>query len=153
VLAPLILSACGGFLLAVLWMDLLFDIQVMRHRTGDVPDDVLASIAAYYRRVTTTSRPMGRLVVAVMVVALATLGVELATVGPRWHVLASCGLGGAPIIGAIVKTFGDAARLGARRDDIATQSALARSIFREHVWYVVGITSLIALQIVRGVAQ
>src|SRR5262249_35867352 len=65
-MAPLILTACGGFLLAVLWMDLLFDTQVLRQRSGDLPEDVLASIAAYYRRVTTTSRPMGRLVALVM---------------------------------------------------------------------------------------
>jgi hypothetical protein len=151
-IAPLILAACGGFLLAVLWMDLVFDVQVLRHRAAELPDDVLASIAAYYRRVTTTSRPMGRLVAVVMMVALVTLGVEVVTIGPRWPVLASCVLGGAPIIGAIVKTFGDAARLGARNDDIATQSALARSIFREHVWYVVGIGSFIGLQIAFGAA-
>src|SRR5262249_22775929 len=42
----------GGFLLAVLWMDLMFDVQVLRHRRdrGDLPEDVLASIAGYYRR-------------------------------------------------------------------------------------------------------
>jgi hypothetical protein len=27
-----LLTACGGFLLAVLWMDLMFDVQVLRHR-------------------------------------------------------------------------------------------------------------------------
>jgi hypothetical protein len=31
-MAPLVLAACGGFLLAVLWMDLMFDVQVLRHR-------------------------------------------------------------------------------------------------------------------------
>ena len=51
--------ACGGFLLAVLWMDLMFDVQVLRHRgsTAPLPEDVLASIAAYYRRVTTDAEP------------------------------------------------------------------------------------------------
>src|ERR1043166_2149382 len=48
----LILAACGGFLLAVLWMDLMFDVQVLPHRTPELPEPVVSSIAAYYRRVT-----------------------------------------------------------------------------------------------------
>jgi hypothetical protein len=152
-MAPLLLTACGGFLLAVLWMDLLFDTQVLRHRSGDLPDDALASIAAYYRRVTTTSRPMGRLVALVMLTTLVTLGVEFVTGAAFWPVVVSFVLAGGPIVGAVAKTFRDAARLGARTDDIATQSALARSIFREHVWYVAGIGAFIALQMVRGVVR
>jgi hypothetical protein len=46
-------TAGAGFLLAVLWFDLMFDVQVMGHREGDLPEEVLASIASYYRRVTT----------------------------------------------------------------------------------------------------
>jgi len=42
----LIGAACGGFLIAVLWMDLIFDSQVLRHRAADeLPGAVLASIA------------------------------------------------------------------------------------------------------------
>ena len=49
-----VLAACGGFLLAVLWFDLMFDVQVLRHGSAAVlPEPVLASIAGYYRRVTT----------------------------------------------------------------------------------------------------
>ena len=58
-MTPLLLAACGGFLLAVLWMDLMFDVQVLRHRRdAQLPEPVLASIAAYYGRVTTRARPM-----------------------------------------------------------------------------------------------
>ena len=39
------LAACGGFLLAVLWMDLMFDVQVLPHRhLPELPEAVLASI-------------------------------------------------------------------------------------------------------------
>ena len=151
VIAPLILAACGGFLLAVLWMDLLFDVQVARHRSAELPEDVLASIAAYYLRITTTSRPMGRLVAIVMLTTLATLSAEFVTDGsPLWQLGASFVLAGMPIVGAVTKTFRDAARLGARTDDVATQSRLARSIYREHVGYAVGIGAFIVLQIWRG---
>lgn len=64
----MIAAACAGFLIAVLWMDLIFDSQVLRHRGADVlPEPVLASICSYYRRATTTSRPMSYLIALVMV--------------------------------------------------------------------------------------
>lgn len=70
-----LITACGGFLFAVLWMDLIFDVQVLRFRSAptDLPEAVLASIAAYYHRATTTSRPMSRLIAIVMVVLLGAL--------------------------------------------------------------------------------
>jgi hypothetical protein len=55
----------AGFLLAVLWFDLMFDVQVLRHGDEEVPEAVLASIAGYYRRVTTEARPLNRLVALV----------------------------------------------------------------------------------------
>ena len=41
-------AAGSGFLLAVLWFDLMFDVQVRGHRGGTVPGPVRESIAAYY---------------------------------------------------------------------------------------------------------
>ena len=55
-------TAGAGFLLAVLWFDLMFDVQALPHRGHELPEHTLASIAGYYRRVTTTARPMNRLV-------------------------------------------------------------------------------------------
>ena len=56
----------------------MFDVQARFHRGGELPEDALASIAGYYRRVTTTARPMSRLVGAVM---LATIGAIIAQSG------------------------------------------------------------------------
>ncbi|MGZ6640018.1 MAG: hypothetical protein ACXVII_45335, partial [Solirubrobacteraceae bacterium] len=70
-------TAGAGFLLAVLWFDLMFDVQALFHRGRGLPEDTLASIAGYYRRVTTTARPMNRLVAAVM---LATIGAIVAQI-------------------------------------------------------------------------
>ena len=61
-----LLSLCGGFLLAVLWFDLMFDTQVLGAPPGDLPEEILASIAAYYARVTTAAVPMNRLIGVVM---------------------------------------------------------------------------------------
>src|SRR3989442_7537499 len=64
----------AGFLLAVLWFDLMFDVQVLEHRAGDLPEEVLTSIAGYYRRVTTSASPMNRLVAAAMLASLVAIG-------------------------------------------------------------------------------
>src|SRR5262249_38682417 len=70
-------SAGAGFLLAVLWFDLMFDVQVRGHGS-QLPSEVLDSISAYYRRVTTTAHPMSRLVAAAMLVTLGALIGEVA---------------------------------------------------------------------------
>jgi hypothetical protein len=69
-------AAGAGFLLAVLWFDLMFDVQTRKY-TGDLPPEVLASISAYYRRVTTEICPMNRLVGLVMVLTLAAICAEI----------------------------------------------------------------------------
>ena len=60
-------AAGAGFLLAVLWFDLMFDVQV---RHDPVDPAAVRSIAGYYRRVTTDARPMNRLVALAMLVTL-----------------------------------------------------------------------------------
>jgi ER membrane protein SH3 len=144
----LILAACGGFLLAVLWMDLMFDVQVLRHRTPELPEPVVSSIAAYYRRVTTTARPMGHLVAVIMVIAIATLTVQIvANHGQRGLALASLLVAGGPIVLAAVRVVPNAVRLGARSDTVLQQSALARSICRDHILCLIGILAFVGLQL------
>ncbi len=134
--ATVLPAACAGFLLAVLWMDLIFDGQVLAHRGSgsELPEPVLASIAGYYHRATTSSRPMSTLIAVVMVALLAALAVRaVCGLGPWWLLAASAVLAGAPIVLALVRTVPDAVRLGRRTDTPADQSRLARSIFRDHV--------------------
>ena len=146
----LILAACGGFLLAVLWMDLMFDVQVLRHRAAELPESVLSSIAAYYRRVTTTAQPMGSLVAVVMLTAIVTLVLQVvADQGQRWLAVACLLLSSAPIGLALVRIIPNAARLGARSDDVLRQSVLARSICRDHIFCVVCILAFVGLQFLR----
>ena len=134
-MAPL-LTACSGFLFAVLWMDLIFDSQIFGHRrAGDeLPEPVLAAVAAYYHRATTTARPMSRLIAVVMLILLAALGFQ-ATQGqdPGWLLVASVGLAGFPTMLALTQTVPDAIRLGRRADSAAEQSRLARSVCRDHL--------------------
>ena len=130
----LIGAACAGFLIAVVWMDLMFDSQVLSHREADeLPEPVLASIAGYYHRATTTSRPMSHLVAAVMVILLGSLAFQFTIDDyPLWLMIVAAALAGVPILLALARTVRNAVRLGKRVDTVAEQSRLARSIFGDH---------------------
>src|SRR6478735_7386635 len=141
--------ACSGFLLAVLWMDLIFDSQVRAVRGGELPEPMLASIADYYRRATTTSRPMSRLIAAVMAILLGALAFRgVRGDDPIWMIAVSAVLAAVPILLAMFRTLPDAVRLGARSDGPAEQSRLARSIFRDHIVCLVAISALLAVLLV-----
>jgi hypothetical protein len=144
-------TAGAGFLFAVLWFDLMHDVQVLRHGGRDLPESVLASIAGYYRRVTTDSRPMNRLVAAVMLSTLAAIGVQIAGDDvPRWMAWTSLGLAAWAIIVAAVRTVPNAMRLGRRTDDSTEQSRLARSIWRDHLCCLAAIGLLLAIELSFG---
>lgn len=141
-------TAGGGFLLAVLWFDLMFDIQVVSHRERDLPEEVLASIAGYYGRVTTTARPMNRLIAAVMLATLAAIVSEIAAGGHERSVAwVSLVLAVPPILLAGARTVPSAVQLGRRVDSAREQSALARTIFREHLFCASAIAGLLAVQL------
>jgi hypothetical protein len=141
-------TAGAGFLLAVLWFDLMFDVQVLRHRGGELPDHVPASIAAYYRRVTTDARPMNRLVAAAMLATIAAIVVQVARgEHPRWVWWASLALVVSAVGLAAAHTVPAAVRLGARADSSDVQARLARSIFRDHVLCFAAIAATLVIQL------
>lgn len=117
-------------------MDLIFDVQALRPRGAgqELPEPILASIAGYYHRATTTSRPMGRLIGVVMVTLLGALGFQ-AFRGhePGWVLGTSAILAGLPVGLALVRTVPRAVRLGHRADTADEQSRLARAIGRDHL--------------------
>jgi hypothetical protein len=141
-------TAGAGFLLAVLWFDLMFDVQVLGHREDELPEAVLSSIAAYYARVTTAARPMNRLIATVMLTTSAAIVVEIARAGvPVAIAWISLALAVVPVALVAARTVPGAVRLGTRRDTVARQSALARSILREHLLCLAAIAALLALQL------
>lgn len=141
-------AAGAGFLAAVLWFDLMFDVQVMAHRDGVLPAAVLASIAAYYARVTTAARPMNRLIATVMLATLAAIVVEIVRASPaRWIGMSSLALAAPAIALAGARIVPSAVRLGARRDTPERASALARSIFRGHVLCLAAMVGVLGVQL------
>jgi len=142
-----ILAACGGFLVAVLWMDLMFDVQVLRQRSGPLPEPVLESIAAYYRRVTTEASPMGRLVGVVMAAGVATAIVQLALGPARWVSALSLLLCAPPVVLAQTRIFPAAIRLGTQQDTPETQTRLAREICQSHLICLAAMVAFTTLQL------
>jgi hypothetical protein len=143
-----ILTACAGFLLAVLWMDLMFDSQAGL-RGPDADESVLASIGAYYHRATTTSQPRGSLIAVVMGILLICLFVEAVRGGqPVWLIAVSAALAAGPILLALLRTVPAAVRLGRRAGTGAEQSRLARSVYRDHLVCLAGISAFLILRLV-----
>jgi hypothetical protein len=141
-------AAETGFLLAVLWFDLMFDVQVRGHGSGDLPESVLASVSGYYGRVTTAARPMNRLIAAVMLATLASIVAEIARGDAAgWAAWASLALAAGAILIAGLRTVPSAVRLGTGRDGATGQSALARSILRQHLVCFAMIAAVLALQL------
>jgi hypothetical protein len=141
-------SAGAGFLLAVLWFDLMFDVQVLRRPRGELGEQVLASIAAYYRRVTTDATPMNRLVAAVMLATVGAIAAQIAAGdAPPWVAWLSLALAAAAIGVAATRTVPSAVRLGSRADRPARQSDLARAICRQHLFCFGAIAALLVLQL------
>jgi len=144
-----VLAACGGFLLAVLWFDLMFDVQVLPYRGApELPEPVLASIAAYYRRVATDAFPMNRLVAAIMLVTIAGAGYVLVRArARRGRAALALALAVAPITLAAARVVPDAMRLGSRVDSIARQSELARTIWHDHLACWIAVAAFVILQL------
>ena len=144
----LISMAVGGFLAAVLWFDLMFDVQVFGQPEGPLPEPVLASIAGYYQRVLIDASPMGRLVGTMMLVGWVSVGFQLKR-GELEGVVGWCtaGLLFVPTLLAGVRIVPDATQLASRADTIAVQSELARRIAFDHVWCLAAIVLFLALQL------
>lgn len=137
-----------GFLLAVLWFDLMFDVQTRGH-TGDLlPTEVLTSISTYYRHVTTDSYPMNRLVSSVMLLTILAIGAEIFEGKvPRWISWGSLAFICVGVALALSRTVPDAVRLGTAADTLAVQTELARSIYSDHVFAFARTLLLLVLQL------
>lgn len=138
-------TAGAGFLLAVLWFDLMHDVLVRGH-DGELPPDDLATIARYYRRVTTDAHPMGRLVLVAMLGTLAAAIVQVVD-DPGWVGVVSIAIVSAAMVVVRVRTFPYAVRIGMAQEPAAVRSDLARAVYRDHVACGVGMATILALQL------
>jgi hypothetical protein len=141
-------AAGAGFLLAVLWFDLMFDVQTRKHAGDPLPPDVLASISAYYRRVTTDAYPMNRLVALVMLLMLAAICAEIVQGENAWWIgWGSLVLAGSGFVPTMTRTVPNARRLGSGKDSAEEQSRLARGVCRDHMLSFARMVVVLGLQL------
>ena len=142
-------AAGAGFLLAVLWFDLMFDVQTRRHSADPLPPEVLASISAYYRRVTTEAYPMNRLIALVMLLTLAAIVAEIVEgENPWWIGWGSIALAGSGFVPTMIRTVPNARRLGSAVDSAEQQSRLARAVCRDHMFSFARMLPVLVLQLI-----
>jgi hypothetical protein len=144
-MTSLLVIAGAGVLVGVLWMDLMFDVQALGH-AGALPEPVLASIAGYYRRVTTEAWPMGALIGASMAVAAGSAAWQLVR-QPSWAHAAVLMLVCIPVALAARRVLPHAVRLAQRHDSPAEQSRLARAICHDHLACLAMMLAVLALQL------
>ena len=142
-------AAGAAFLLAVLWFDLMFDVQTRRHSGDVLPPDVLASISAYYRRVTTEAYPMNRLVALVMLLTLAAIIAGIVQGENPWWI----GWGSLAAGRQRLRADHDAHRpqrpaAGKRQDSPEEQSRLARAVCRDHMFSFARMLVVLILQLI-----
>ena len=145
---PRVLAACGAFLLAVLWMDLMFDVQVLG---GDPSASALASIRAYYQRVTVDSGAMAYLIGLVMLtgVGLAIVQARRSRAGLALRIAAPA-LVIIPVGLALGLIFPSAQEL-AHTDAVARQTELAQRICYSHLAVFAMISAFLGIQLTRRV--
>lgn len=143
---PQALVGTGGFLAAVLWMDLMFDVQALSH-SGVLPEDVLTSIAAHYRRLTTAA-PMGNVVTLVMLLTVlgAVLQVSRTSV-PLWLRAGALVTAVVPVLLALTWVVPAAVRLGSQGDTPAVQSELVQRILLGNLLCLGSVLVFVGLQI------
>jgi hypothetical protein len=140
-------AAGAGFLLAVLWFDLMFDVQTRKSAADPLPPEVL--ISAYYRRVTIEAYPMNRLVAVVMLLTIAAICFEIARGEYAWWIgWASLLLAASGFVPTMMRTVPNARRLGTAADSAEEQTRLARAVCRDHMFSFARMSVVLVLQLI-----
>ena len=144
-MSTLILCACIGFIIAVMWIDLIFDALVLPHHNSKdpLPEEVLATMSSFFKRI--TYKPF---LIFVILVGMFTIIIQqiINSSVPVWAAWASL----IPILVsfgfAVSSVFPTARRLGSRVDTLEKQSELARSLFPIHAFVLIAMLLVLAVQ-------
>ncbi len=142
-LIPLFL--CIGFMLAVLYIDIYFDISALPYRKDKaaLPEEVLVSITNYYGRI--TQNPW--LLIFVLTASATCIIWEIVynLVPPRIG-YGSLALFAVLMMIGVLKVIPAAQKLGSRKESRDEQVRLVFSLFPYHVLFLIVVFSLTLLQ-------
>ncbi len=141
---------CLGFCIAIVYIDLVFDVSALPYRKTKtaLPVDVLTPITTYYRYV--TRNPW--LLIFVMTVVLTCIVVEVRfRLAPLWVGYSSLAIFGVTAVLAVARVIPGAQRLASGKEGVEKQTRLAHSLFSYHLMFLILILALAILQ--SGTAQ
>ena len=139
------LFLCLGFMMAVLYIDLMFDVSAVPYRkTGAaLPPAVLDPITHYYGRI--TQNPY--VLMFVMLTTTICLGAEIYyNLAPRWAGYASLALMGLSMVTGTVKVIPTAQRLGSAQDSPEARTKMVHGMLPAHLVLLVNILLLTSIQ-------
>jgi hypothetical protein len=138
---------CVGFMLAILYIDLMFDVLTVPYRRGGaaIPAEVLDRIANYYGRV--TQNPYVLMFVMLTTTACVVLQIVYGLT-PRWTAYGSLAAIALAMAAGIFKVIPSARRLASGRDSAIVRSRLAHGVFTAHALLFVCILVLAFIQLV-----
>lgn len=139
------LSFCLGFCIAILYIDLVFDVTAVPYRRSDaaLPAKVLTPIATYYRYV--TRNPW--LLIFVMSVAVACIVAQLRLrLVPAWVGYTSLAAFAVIALLAVARVIPRAQRLASGEESVEGQTRLAHGLLSYHLLFLVLVLALALLQ-------
>lgn len=139
------LFLCIGFFIAVLYMDLVFDLLAFPYRKSgaNLPREVLDPIILYYRSI--TKNPW--LLVFVMLVAAVSLIAEiLFNMVPKPFAYSSLAVFAAVFLLSGLRIIPTARRLASGKEPEDRQTRLAHSMFPSHILILILVLTLAMLQ-------
>lgn len=145
-MSVLILCACVGFIVAVMWVDLIFDALVLPHHNSrePLPEEVLATMSSFFKRI--TYKPF--LIFVILVVMLVVIIQQIISGSvPGWAAWASLVLILVSVGFAVARVIPTARRLGSRADTLEKQSELARSLLPMHAFVLIAMLLVLAVQV------
>jgi hypothetical protein len=135
---------CLGFCIAIIYIDLVFDVSAVPHRKSiALPENVLTPIRTYYRYV--TRNPW--LLIFVMSVVLLCIVTQIRfRLTPSWVGYSSLVIFGIIALLSIARVIPGAQRLASGNENSEEQSKLAHGLVFYHLVFLVLVLVLVLLQ-------
>jgi hypothetical protein len=142
-----VLFLCIGFMIAVLYIDLVFDFSVLSYRRTrePLPPAVLDPVATYYRYITRNPYLLMLIMLTAAACILAQLIYDLV---PRWVGSASLSLTVLNSLVAVIKVIPTAQRLASGRDTAKERSQMVHSMLPFHLLLLVLVLLLALIQLI-----
>lgn len=140
------LFLCLGFMMAVLYIDLMFDVSAApyRHTKAALPREVLDPITHYYGRITQNPYVLMFVMLTTTVCIVAQIVFGLA---PRWVGYSSLFLMGLSMAAGTLKVIPTAQRLGAGKEPEEVRTGLVHGMLPFHLMLLTNVILLAAIQL------